>query len=173
MKYLYMLLFAILTVYGCGKGIEPEPEREAEGFGGKILFSGAWPDSVTRTHLVVFKDPLLTEGDFNIFNLAFVSMEIPYSVNEHNYSSLDSALFPINNKIQDGTYRYVAVAQQKTPELTLNRSDWFVVGVFYSTGDTLNPGTLVIRPDQFTDGINIICDFSNPPPQPPGGRNVY
>jgi len=171
MKYLLLALIAFITIIsGCGKGIEPEPEEVSEGFGGTVYFIGEWPDSITRTHIVVFKSPLLSEADFNAFNLAYVSTEIPYGTAQFNYSSLDSSLFPINSKISSGTYYYVSVAQQKTVNLTLNRSDWFVAGVYYNQGDTLIPGTLVIPEGGFTGNVNIYSDFNNPPPQPPGGN---
>ena len=64
-------LFLIVVIfYSCDKGIEPLPSNDLRtGFGGRITFIGQWPDSVTRTHLVVFKDPLISVSDFNVFNL--------------------------------------------------------------------------------------------------------
>jgi len=49
-----VVLFSLLIFFlpGCEGGIEPLTEET--GFGGKIIFMGQWPDSVTRTHLVVF-----------------------------------------------------------------------------------------------------------------------
>jgi hypothetical protein len=169
-KYLITLIIPVIF-YACDKGIEPLPEEErGTGFGGKISFIGQWPDSVTRTHLVVFKDPLNAVADFNIFNLRFVSNEIPFGTLEYNYSSLDSSVIPGEGEFQQGDYAYVAVAQQTTVDVSLNRNDWFVVGVFYKDGDTTQPGILTIPPDTFVDNINITCDFNNPPPQPPGGN---
>ncbi len=170
MKKSVLFLFVLIPfIYsGCGKGIEPEPEKIREGFGGNIIFSGEWPDSVTRTHIVVFKDPLLAASDFNAFNLAFVGLNIPKGTVILNYSTLDSALYPVNTKLQAGTYSYIAVAQQSTLNLTLNRSDWFVAGVFYVPGDSTIPGMITVRKGEFLDNIDIRCDFNNPPPQPPG-----
>jgi hypothetical protein len=162
-SFILPLILLIITI-SCGEGIAPEPIVQT-GFSGTITFAGNWPEGITRTHIVVFKDPLLTAGDFNAFNLKFVSIEIPYGSTVFNYNSADTAVVPIS----EGEYSYVAVAQQKTPNVSLNRKDWFVVGVYYIGGDTIQPGKLVIPKITLVKNINIICDFNNPPPQPPGG----
>lgn len=165
-KYLILIL-PVLFQLSCGEGITPEPETtQSPGFSGKITFIGAWPDSITRTHLVVFKNLLQSPGDFNILNLKFVGPEIPYGITEINYNSLDTAFIQITS----GEYAYVCVAQSKTIDLSLNRIDWTVAGVYYANGDTTKPGTLVIPENTLLTNIDIICDFNNPPPQPPGGR---
>ena len=166
MKYFSLILFLvsiILNLY-CGEGIAPEPIVET-GFSGTVSFIGEWPQGITRTHIVIFKDPLLTAGDFNAFNLKFVSVEIPYGTRLFNFNSADTAVV----KISEGEFSYVAVAQQKTANVSLNRKDWFVVGVYYAGADTTKPGMLVIPKNTLVKNINIICDFNNPPPQPPGG----
>jgi hypothetical protein len=161
--FLTSLLLLILS-FSCGEGIAPEPIIQT-GFSGTITFIGDWPEGVTRTHIVVFKEPLLTAGDFNAYNLKFVSVEIPFGATSFNYNSADTAVVPIS----EGEYSYVAVAQQKTENVSLNRKDWFVVGVYYAGGDTTKPGKLVIPTNTLVQDINIICDFNNPPTQPPGG----
>lgn len=161
-------LFVILNS-GCEKGIAPEPEipkEEQAGFSGKITFSGEWQEGVQRTHLVVFENPLLSASDFNVFNLKFVGPEIPYGTTELNYNSVDSSYVEIGA----GEFAYVAVAQSKAEELSLNRIDWYVVGVYYANNDTTQPGKLVIPEKTLVKGIDIICDYDNPPPQPPGGQ---
>ena len=166
MKYSSFALLLILLIlnFSCGEGIAPEPIVQT-GFSGTVTFIGGWPEGITRTHIVVFKDPLLSAGDFNAFNLKFVSVEIPYSSTKFDYNSADTAVVPIS----EGEYSYIAVAQQKTPNVSLNRKDWFVIGVYYAGGDTTNPGKLIIPENTLVKNINIICDFNNPPPQPPGG----
>jgi hypothetical protein len=171
MRYFtHIIIIGILTLIGCGKGIEPEPERQPEGFGGTIFFSGQWPQNVTRTHIVAFKNPLNTPNDFNAFNLGYVSLEIPFGVSEFNYSTLDSAIFPINTRLQAGTFSYIGVAQQTTVNLTLNRADWFVIGIYTLPGNDSIPGSVIVPPGEYIDNINIYCDFSSPPPQPPGNE---
>lgn len=150
--------------FSCGEGIAPEPIRQT-GFSGTVTFIGEWPNGITRTHIVVFKDPLLSPGDFNAYNLKFVSVEIPYGSSVFNYNSADTSVV----KIGDGEFSYVAVAQQKTLNVSLLRKDWTVVGVYYTGGDTTKPGKLIIPKNTLVKSVNINCDFNNPPIQPPGG----
>lgn len=162
-KFLLIILLGIINLT-CGEGIAPEPIKQT-GFSGTVTFSGTWPQGITRTHIVVFKDPLLTAGDFNAFNLKFVSVEIPYGSTVFNFNSADTAVV----KISEGEFSYIAVAQQKTPSVSLLRKDWTVVGVYYAGGDTTKPGKLIIPANTLVKGVNINCDFNNPPVQPPGG----
>ncbi|MHB1688196.1 MAG: hypothetical protein ACYCVH_12595 [Ignavibacteriaceae bacterium] len=170
-KYFFAVIIFNLTflIAGCGKGISPasiEEEQQKAGFSGSITFTGAWPDSVQRTHLVVFKNPLKSAGDFSILNLGYISLSIPNGSKSINYNSLDSSYIPIGA----GEYSYVVIAQSKTPQLSLNRSDWYVVGVYYANGDTSQPGKLIIPVNTLVKNINITCDFNHLPPQPPGGK---
>ena len=166
-----VIIFAsviIFTHISCDLGIEPKPSTEPTGFSGKITFLGEWPESIQRTHLVVFKNPLRFSNDFNVRNLKFVSSEIPYGTEEFEYSSLDSAVIPGSGNLSPGEYAYIAVAQSETPDLSLDRKDWIVAGIYFAPGDTLHPGKLVIPEGVVVENINIICDFDDPPPQPPG-----
>jgi len=167
MKRVFLLIPFILII-GCGEGIEPIVNTS--GFSGKIVFIGVWPDSITRTHLVIFENPLNSASDFSLGNLKFISVEIPYGVNEFQFSSRDTSVIPGNRLFSPGEYSYVAVAQSKTPDVSLNRADWNVVGVYYANEDTTQPGKLIISENTFVQNINITCDFNNPPPQPPGGN---
>lgn len=167
------VLFFILLTFACDDhGIEPKPETPADkisGFSGKVSFISEWPDSIKRAFVVVFQNPLLTPGDFTVFNLKFLSREIPLSSSAYEFSSLDSAFIPsVPGPFPPGTYAYIAVAQQSTDELSLARKDWFVSGVYYANNDTTVPGTMVIPDSAFVDNINIKVDFNNPPPQPSG-----
>ncbi len=160
-----VLFIIILITGGCDKGIEPRPADEVPGFSGRITFVGAWPDSITRTHIVVFDSLLESPEDFTIFNLKFVSGEIPYGISVYDFDSRDSSFLPIS----PGTFSYVAVVQQKTENISLTASDWTVAGIYYAYGDTTHPGKLIIPEKSFVKNINIRCDFNNPPPQPTGG----
>jgi hypothetical protein len=103
--------------------------------------------------------------------MGYLSIELPLEVQSYQYTSFDSAFIPLNQyEIPPSVYHYVAVAQQSTDEISLDRKDWFVSGVYYANGDTTTPGILTIPEDTFVDDINIYCDFDNPPPQPPGGN---
>jgi hypothetical protein len=160
------VLFVILLITGgCDKGIEPRPADEVPGFGGRITFIGAWPDSIKRSYLVAFENPVESINDINIFNLKFISGELPLGATAYDYDSRDSALIPISS----GTFSYVAVVQQKTVNPSLDPHDWIVAGIYYAYGDTTRPGKLIIPDKSFVKNINIWCDFNNPPPQPTGG----
>ncbi len=165
MKFtLIFLLASLLILNSCDKGIEPQPD--GNGFSGTITFIGDWPEGITRTYLVVFKNALNSAADFSPLNIKFISNEIPYGITSLNYSSADSAF----GSIVPGKYEYVVIAQSKTPTLSLNRSDWTVAGVYYNGSDTTKPGVLIVPDNGIAANINIICDFNNPPPQPPGGN---
>ena len=168
MKIILPLLL-IISLVSCDQGVEPKPISEPTGFSGEVTFIGDWPNDIQRIHIVAFKNPLLSENDFNVFNLKYVSEEIPNGTQIYNYSSLDSAIIPEEGFLKPGDYSYIAVAQSKTIELTLNRSDWFVAGLYYSPDDSTQPGRIIIIEDSVLENINITCDFNNPPPQPPGG----
>ena len=173
LKCLSALLILILLAIACDDhGIEPKPETPADkisGFSGKVTFINDWPDSIKRAFVVVFQNPLLTPEDFTIFNLKFLSREIPLGAAAYEYSSLDSAFIPsAPGPFPPGTYAYIAVAQQSTENISFARKDWFVSGVYYANGDTTMPGTMVIPDSTFVENINIKVDFNNPPPQPPG-----
>ena len=167
---LFGALLLILSAPSCDHGIEPEPIlAEPPGFSGTVRFVGSWPDSIKRTFVVVFENPLIDISDFTIENLKFLSREIPFGVLTYNYSSKDSAFIPQTpGPFPPGSYAYVAVAQQSTDELSLARKDWFVSGVYYVNGDTTKPGVMIIPDSTFVKNINITVDFNNPPPQPPG-----
>lgn len=165
-SFVSILFFALLIIYSCDEGIAPEPEVVEPGFSGTIRFIGNWPADVKQTNLVLFKNPLLSSADFNVFNIKFISNTIPYGSTIYEFNSKENFLLA---DVQPGEYAYLALAQSNTEQLSLVRSDWFVSGVYYSRNDTTSPGTLTIPPDTFVEGIEIIVDFNNPPPQPPGG----
>lgn len=178
-KYFLFIVTCLLIVsISCESenGIEPKPyippppPDSTTGFSGRITFIGTWPDSIKRTHIVMFKDPLLEPGDFNIFNLKYVSLEIPFGTEFYDYRSADSCFWPSDGIIEAGEYAYLAVAQQSTEIISFRREDWFVAGVYYAEGDTSQPGILSIPEYTMLKNINIICDYDNPPPQPPGGN---
>lgn len=158
-----VLFITILISEGCDKGIEPRPADEVPGFSGRITFVGAWPDSIKRTHIVVFDSLLEDANDFNVFNLKFVSDSIPVGINYYDYDSRNNPFLPI----AAGEYAYVAVVQQKTENISFSRNDWTVAGIYYAYGDTTHPGQLIIPDKTLIRNINILCDFNNPPPQPP------
>lgn len=162
----YILSLFLLIFAGCDGGIAPLPDEGKAGFSGTITFVGDWPEGVTRTHLVAFKKEIFTLDDFLPPNLSYASDEIPYGITITDYKTDENSVL----EISPGTYEYIVVAQSKTPSFSLSRNDWFVSGVYYAGGDTTKPGTLTLTAGRMISGINILCDFNNPPPQPPGGN---
>ena len=165
---IFLAIVVSLSIISCDKGIAPYSQVTAgpAGFDGKVTFYGSWPDSVQQTYIVVFKQTLQSSSDFFPPNLSYVVGPIPYGATEYSYNSIDNngvSSFSLN----PGSYNYVVVAQSKKSTLSLNRSDWTVVGIYYLPGDTTNPGTLIIKSGEITHNINIDCNFDNPPPQPP------
>jgi hypothetical protein len=154
----------ILLLTGCDKGIEPRPADEVPGFGGRISFIGTWPDSIKRTYIVAFDSLLEEPNDFSLYNLKFISDSIPPGVSFYDFDSRINPIVPIGS----GDFAYVVVVQQKTSTISLQPKDWIVSGVYYAYGDTTQPGLLSIPEKSFVKNINIVCDFNNPPPQPPG-----
>jgi hypothetical protein len=165
-----LALFSLIA--GCDKGIEPEPIKTGvTGFSGKVTFIGNWPAGITRTHIFVFKNPILSSQDFSFLNLSFVIDPIPYQSTEFIINSPDQNYiehnFGLNFKLTPGEHSYVMVAQSKTPVISFDRKDWVIVGVYCINGDQSKPKTLTILDREITTGVDIIVDFNNPPPQPP------
>lgn len=150
----------------CGEGISPLPETTEPGFAGTITFIGDWPQDSVRTHIVLFKEALEDSTDFNIVNLGFISVEIPDSSSEFNYNTYDHAVI---GEIEAREYAYLAVAQSSTESLSLQRKDWYVIGIYCNDTDVTCTGRILIPAGAYLQDINITCDFNNPPPQPPGG----
>lgn len=158
-------LIMIIVLISCDKGIEPYPEENiasVSGFEGQVTFIGDWPQGITRTYIVVFSEP----SKFDVTTLFYLIGPIPYGTREYNYNSIENNSGLIANlEVRD--YPYVIVAQSKTEDLSLARIDWTVAGIYFNEGDNVNPGILKIEKGKITPGVNIICDFNNPPEQPP------
>lgn len=169
MKFIFIILLAVILIVSCDGGLAPtEPGLENKtGFGGTITFIGDWDPEITQTNIVLFKDPLLSEADFNIQNLKYLSTSIPFGTTEYSYNTIDSISF---GNVEAGKYAYLAVVQTKADPITMNRKDWFVAGVYQSRESGSEPGEITVEENKFKFDINIICDFNNPPPQPPGGE---
>jgi hypothetical protein len=134
------------------------------GLSGSVVFVGEWPQNVERTHIVLFKEELLDSTYFSLSNLKYISESIPNNTPEFNFDS--SVDFVLNNLIA-GSYNYLAVVQSAALELSLQRKDWFVVGIY--SLDNKIPSQINLTSGITLKNIRITCDFNNPPPQPPGG----
>jgi hypothetical protein len=168
--FIIFLLSAIGIFTTCDKGIEPEPEKpvfnEKMGFEGKVEFIGNWPEGIKRTHLVVFKESIKTSADFFPPNLSFVVDSIPYRSRSFQYNSNENNFIPLF-QLEPTTYKYIVIAQSKTPEISLDRKDWFIAGIYYNPGNNSEPGTLTLQEGKMLREVNIVVDFNSPPPQPP------
>lgn len=170
MKSVIAILLAVFLLISCDEGIEPYPEPvdpENTGIAGTVNFIGTWHSGIARTHIVLFKNAILSEADFFPPNLSYVSNEIDSGTVVLEYDSRTNNLLDVN--IAPGTYRYIVVAQSTKDALSLDRKDWFVVGVFYAPNDNTKPGSIIVNEGRMTENVDITCDFDNPPPQPPGG----
>jgi len=165
-SYYYLILFIALFT-ACDKGLSPDMASPKVGFGGTVTFIGNWNSEAKQTYVVLFKDPLLSITDFNVFNLKYVSDTIPNGTQVYHYSTND--VNSLISSIEPGKYSYLAVAQTKRDTLSLSRIDWFIAGLYYSDNDTTQPGKLIIPEATFVDSVNFICNFNDPPVQPPGG----
>ncbi len=168
MRIAYLLfILTLIFISACDKGLSPDLAEEKSGFSGTITFSGEWNPDINQTHVVVFKDPLLSISDFNVFNLKFVSETIPNGSQTYHYTTSDEN--SLISTIEPGVISYIAVAQSKRDTITLNREDWFIIGLYTTNNDITKPGILTLPEATIVDSIDIHCDFNNPPPQPPGG----
>ncbi len=169
MKF-YVILFACLVILAsCDGGLAPKESglEYQTGFGGTISFVGSWSPEVTQTNIVLFKDPILSEEDFNIQNLKYLSTPIPFGADDYFYTTVDSILF---GNVESGKYSYLAVIQTTAEVISLEREDWFVVGIYNSGKEGLAEGEIYVEENKFKFETNIICYFENLPPQPPGGN---
>ena len=162
---LFGSIIIIVSFSGCDKGIEPRIDYGPAGFSGKVTFAGTWPEGITRTLIVVFKNSLTSPDDFSAANLAYIVGPIDSNSTEYDYNSIDNNYLGFT--MVGGNYSYVVVAQSKTAQISLVRKDWFVAGVYCINGDQSQPKTLTINSGGITPDVNIVVDFNNPPPQPP------
>ena len=161
-----LLFILIIIVVSCDQGLSPDLADPKVGFGGTITFSGEWNSKIKQTLIVLFKDPLNSEADFNVFNLKYVSESIPFGSQTYKYSTNDISLI---SNVEPGVYSYLAVAQSEKDTISLSRKDWTVVGIYYTDNDSTQPGQILIPESKYVDSLDIHCDFNNLPPQPPGG----
>ena len=165
--HLKLLLISLLIFIACNKGIEPEPESIEVGFSGTITFIGEWDSTITSTNIVLFRKPILSAANFSITNINYASEVIPFGVKTYNFNTTQNS--PVLNTIEPGEYAYLAVAQTREANIVLTRSAWVVAGIYVPENDSSKAGRIIVSENEFLTNVNIICDFNNPPPQPPGG----
>ncbi len=159
MKAKILIITLILFFLSCDHGLKPSereilPEYEEPGFGGTVYFKGGWPDSIYDLRVVAFrKYPPQDIINEVLQGKAKFSETLPQRVDSTKYE------VPADT----GKWEYVVVALRYGSNIY---SDWKAVGVYDTTpGDTI-PTPIYIPYGKFLKGINITCDFDNPPPQP-------
>jgi hypothetical protein len=159
-----ILVFCLLALFvsGCDEGIAPEEKVtivKTKGIGGTIYFAN-WPpqDSVRDLRLVAFFS--YPPGDIvdDVLNgrARYTDKLEPYGADSISYL-LDMTTIYID------TLKFIAVGQQYGPNI---QTDWRLVGVYFSGGDSSLPGIVVMHQDSVINGVNISVDFNKLPPLP-------
>lgn len=154
-----LLFILLLLFYSCDHGLKPpatetSTQYEEPGFGGTVYFKGTWPDTIYDLRVVAFRNyPPKNIINEVIEGKAKFSQSLPKRVDSVRYEVLADT----------GKWEYVVVALQYGANIF---SDWKAIGVYDTTiADTI-PTPIYIPYGRFLRGINITCDFNNPPPQP-------
>jgi hypothetical protein len=159
MRSKILIILPILIFLSCDHGLKP-PEREITqqyeepGFGGTVYFKGSWPDTIYDLRVVAFrKYPPQNIINEVLQGMAKFSEKLPQRVDSTNYKVTADT----------GKWEYVVVALQYGSNIF---SDWKAVGVYDTTPEDTIPTPIYIPYGKFLRGVNITCDFNNPPPQP-------
>jgi hypothetical protein len=161
-----LLLLFVLT--SCEQGLAPEsPPQQGtsdHGIAGTIYFQN-WPppDSVKNLAIVAFRE--YPQGDLLSEVLRQNPPFILISPPDIPYGASDTAYILVFDSSPPGMYEYIAIGQRFGPEL-FNSNHWRVAGVYYSPGDTTQPGSVLVSENIIVQGIDIYVDFNNPPPPP-------
>jgi|YNPMSStandDraft_1061717.scaffolds.fasta_scaffold20370_2 hypothetical protein len=159
------IIYLSFSFFSCDDGLQPPTKILKPGIEGFVIFKGEWLPEIKRAHVIMFKDSLRSAADFNAFNLAYVSENIPLNSTRFIFSSAsEKALL---SSISKGNYNYLAVAASTKEEISLNRNDWFVIGLYLQDNDSSKAGKITIPKDEIVENVIIICDFNSLPPQPP------
>lgn len=160
----FVVLFSLVLVFvfsSCNHGLKPPSLPEQTGFGGVVFFRGEWPDTVFDLRVVAFRDypPKNIIQDVLQGKAVFTKEKLPVNVSSARYSIFT----------EPGEWKYVVCAMQYGENIF---SDWKVIGVYDETPDDTIPTPVVVPSGKFVTGIDIFCDFQNPPPQPFNIKNI-
>jgi hypothetical protein len=158
--WIAVLTAAWLALSSCyrGHGLSPlAPDSNGTtGIRGKIVFSGAWPDSTREVRVAVLKDYPVAMHDpdsllaFVLVNLTAFSDTLPRFSRECDYQ--------IN--LPTGTYAWVLVAW--FPDIPMYLFGVKELGAFYRmTGTQKTPSAVHVIPGVMMEGINISADLGN------------
>lgn len=159
MRKIFLLFFLLLPFISCDHGLKPSetstPIYEEPGFGGTVYFKGSWPDTVYDLRVVAFRNypPQNIINEVMGGKAKFSQSPLPTKVDSTNYEVLADT----------GKWEYIVVALRYGENIF---SDWKAIGVYDTTAQDTIPTPIYIPYGKFIRGINITCDFNNPPPQP-------
>jgi hypothetical protein len=165
MKKIILYIFIIANGISCNHGLEPY--KEPAGFGGTISFQH-WPqpDTLITLHLLASQTPPpfgTLDSILHLYalqKLYFIPPDISTSFPK------DTSQISYEFFLPQGTYYYIAVVAQITPNYTTD--DFKVVGLLTENTITFEPKKLIVPLNTFILNQNINVDFENIPPQPFG-----
>ena len=153
----------------CDSGLAPPPPIEL-GFSGTVYFApGSWPPTDSLINLWIFASQTYPLDSAQAFSGLFQSPQkiflYPSFSQSLSLTEADSILYSF--PLRSGSYKYIGVIQQFSPDLIgLGIRVFRVVGFYKDPIDTLQPGSVIVNDSAQVTGINISVDFHNPPPQP-------
>jgi hypothetical protein len=158
-------LLCTITVLSCDGGLAPPSEATVPtsgSFSGTITFTH-WEvvDTLIDLRLVAFTvfPPTDIIGDI----LAGRAVVYPPLGSSEILADMGADSIHYTFAVQAGTYPYVAVAHQFGPDVF---NDWRPVGQYDLDTNLTVPEEVVVNAGQDTPGIDIVVDFTNPPPFP-------
>jgi hypothetical protein len=167
MKHLVLIILCLLLA-ACDAGLAPPPPIEL-GFSGTVYFTpGSWPTD-SLINLWIFASQIYPLDSAKVYSGLFTNPSTIFlypSINQSLPLS-EVASIPYSFPLRSGTYKYVGVIQQVSPDL-INRGIrvFRVVGFYKDPTNLSQPGTVEVNESTRMKEINIDVDFRNPPPQP-------
>jgi hypothetical protein len=161
----------LLVLAGCDKGLAPpapEPWTEFSGFSGVLHFQN-WPplDSVQELRVVAFRH--FPSDSSSILQLLISGEAVVYppigakSLLRYGADTISYVMTTDSSSLQVGTYEYVVVAQKYGSNIF---TDWKPAGLYTKTIGSFDRAPVEVVLHRITPGLDIYCDFHNPPPKP-------
>ena len=130
-----------------------------------MTVTGAWPpqDSVDAVWLFASQIyPLdsslvfagIFQGKIHVYPSLVESLPIGFDTLSYSF------------RLPPETYFYIGVLQRFVPGADLNIDNYRVVGVYSDPASPNQPLSVRVRDFEVAAGINILINFTNPPPQP-------
>jgi hypothetical protein len=167
-----LLTVLVLFSTGCDTGLGP-PDSPS-GFSGVIRFKH-WPsaDSVQELRMIAFPS-YPSDSASILFDLLHGYAIVYPQIGKPNLlldttqhvrgaDSICYAFTTLGTTLQVGVYNYVALAWRYGPNLF---SDWRPAGVYTTGPGQFDPAPVRVLLHKNITGIDIVADFSNPPPKP-------